>query len=149
MSIRREKFKPSLDSRIVFTNLDEAFECLVVQKNAEGGTPRITTEEALDARHDAATLEIKCRPAALGLESSAAVEHYRAHRAVFLFLPECGFKPIDASITIKEERVENVGYRTPIQVDQDQRHGEVLAEFRTMASIAGRCKNAPHSLPQK
>ena len=60
-----------MDSGVVFNNVGEALERVVVRKNAEGGTPQISAE-ALDASDYAASLETERCPVALRLEVSAA-----------------------------------------------------------------------------
>ena len=66
-----------MDSGVVFNNVGEALERVVVRKNAEGGTPQISAE-ALDASDYAASLETERCPVALRLEVSAADENNRA-----------------------------------------------------------------------
>ena len=97
IAVCRDEFDPSLNSGVVLSNLGGAFERHVVRKNADGGTPQITTE-ARDAPGDAASLEIERCPVTLRLEGSAADENDRADCAVLLFLLEGGSKTIDASV---------------------------------------------------
>ena len=49
-----------------------------------------------------------------------------AYGIVFVFLPEPGSKPIDASSTVEEKRVKVVGDRIPIQTDQGLRRRTFL-----------------------
>ena len=61
----------------MLSNPGEVLERLVTRKDAEGGTPQITTK-ALDAPDDATSLEIERCSVALILEASAADKSNRA-----------------------------------------------------------------------
>ena len=101
--------------------LGDAFERLVVPKDAEGGIPQVSSE-TVDNPDDAASLEIERGPVSLRLEGSAADEYNKAYnrRAVLLFLLKCGPKTIYARVAVEEERAGVVRNRVPVWVDHNR-----------------------------
>ena len=85
VAVRSEDFQPSVYPRVVFSDLVEAFERLVIRKLSGFRTPKVAAK-ALDAPDDAARFQIERSPVAFRLDGSAADEHDGANGVVVLLL---------------------------------------------------------------
>ena len=123
-----KELHPPMNSRVVFCDLIESFERLVVRKKSKIGTPQVTAKE-LDGQDDAARFQIERGPVTFNLDGSATDEHNGVNGVVILLLLEGGTETVHTGIAAEEKRAGVVGDGVPVGVDEDRECGQLREQF--------------------
>ena len=120
-----------MNSRVVFCDLIESFERLVVRKKSKIGTPQVTAKE-LDGQDDAARFQIERGPVTFRFDGSAAGEHNGANGVISLLLFEGGTETVYtgiAGIAVEDKRAGDIADGVPVRVDEDRGRGQFGEQF--------------------
>ena len=142
--VRGKEFYPLLYSRVVFCDLVEAFERLVVRTKSETGTPQVTTK-ALDP-DDAAHFQIERGPVTFRLDGSAADDHNGANGVVILLLVEGGKETVHTGIALEEKRAGGVADGVPVRVHEYRGRGQLGEQFNSPYRAESSCNRNDHPI---